>query len=559
MSGRRRNDLRRGSLALKFGVGSIARGERGAKGTDGWRDGGLCKGCIVAVSSKKELQFDKEESCCYSHTISPSPRSHRLITPRDGESRESDSPQNVERFQFPKCTLDSDEIMPPKAKPAKRVKSDAERVSHPVVEAPLPGTKKPNFNSLSSLPTSSCARSTRHNDGRPHLAPAHDSGDREDGPVVRTAVFDARSAERRMGIPSSFCVRGLLHSHVRSSVDGLVWVGRAELTRDSRRVDDAGPGGTLAIIFCRIDDAPERPYLLHLSYTPSSTSSEPTRKKFYQEWFPNSIDLISPLPHYGVESWSVTFPGLGSFEYRIQDGAGAIGEVVYRVEDLDLGVKFEGRIIGRTAWDERDGRLGPEGNLAHLDHLLGQHWVRSLFFLSMRTHELATVCLLYWLASYVRIDDEAVDDEDCWTSTSREELRSVVSWQLDLDSGIHFPSLLLVLILLHYIFLLVYVDDPPPFKIRFDIFAHPSRRLNPPLHPRRLPDRLPLPNRSLVQLQTTDDNPPRPFHSSRNDLHHLFPRRNRPTHRLGPPDEVGDQCECSDRTLMISPFVRCGD
>ena len=33
-------------------------------------------------------------------------------------------------------------IMPPKAKAAKRVKPDAQRVSHPVVEAPLPGTKE---------------------------------------------------------------------------------------------------------------------------------------------------------------------------------------------------------------------------------------------------------------------------------------------------------------------------------------------------------------------------------------------------------------------------------
>ena len=32
--------------------------------------------------------------------------------------------------------------MPPKVKAAKRVKQDAERVSHPVVEAPLPGTKE---------------------------------------------------------------------------------------------------------------------------------------------------------------------------------------------------------------------------------------------------------------------------------------------------------------------------------------------------------------------------------------------------------------------------------
>ena len=32
--------------------------------------------------------------------------------------------------------------MPPKAKPAKRVKQDAERVSHPVMEAPLPETKE---------------------------------------------------------------------------------------------------------------------------------------------------------------------------------------------------------------------------------------------------------------------------------------------------------------------------------------------------------------------------------------------------------------------------------
>ena len=56
---------------------------------------------------------------------------------------------------------------------------------------------------------------------------------------------------------------------------------------------------------------------------------------------------------------------------------GEVGEVRYEVEDLSLGVRFEGNIRGRTAWDPLDGRLGPEGNLAHLDHLLGQHWVSS--------------------------------------------------------------------------------------------------------------------------------------------------------------------------------------
>lgn len=190
----------------------------------------------------------------------------------------------------------------------------------------------------------------------------------------------------------------------------MTYPSEGELTRGRiDRVDD--DAGTLAIIFCRIDDAPERPYLLHLSYTPSTTSTASHSKKFYQEWFPKSMDLVSPLPGYGVESWSIVFPGLGSFEYRIRDGEGEVGEIVYEVEDADLGIKFEGRIAGRTAWDETDGRLGPEGNLAHLEHLLGQHWVRCSPSSIRRTDRFATVRLFDRLTSNVRIDDEGMDDE----------------------------------------------------------------------------------------------------------------------------------------------------
>lgn len=63
--------------------------------------------------------------------------------------------------------------------------------------------------------------------------------------------------------------------------------------------------------------------------------------------------------------------GVGSFEHWSDN------DVRYRIEDEQDGMVFECRIEGRMPWDESEDRRGPEGPLANLGHLLGQHWVSS--------------------------------------------------------------------------------------------------------------------------------------------------------------------------------------
>lgn len=127
------------------------------------------------------------------------------------------------------------------------------------------------------------------------------------------------------------------------------------------------------MIFCRIESPIGKPFLLHLSYTPNSSSTssagsnsqETIKKEFHFDYFPPSIEQITT-----ETGWSIHFPDFGSISFN-----SALEEVQFSVETKEI--SLECKITGRERWNERDGRDGPEGGLAHLDHLIGQHWVRS--------------------------------------------------------------------------------------------------------------------------------------------------------------------------------------
>lgn len=124
--------------------------------------------------------------------------------------------------------------------------------------------------------------------------------------------------------------------------------------------------GTIAVILCRIDGAASRPFLLHLSYTPGPLESSDLR--LHREFFPETI-----ASEGGSGSFAIVFDGLGSMRY-VEDASGE-ATTTYSVHDADSGLRFDCVVRGRTAWDASDARIGPERGLAHLGHLLGQHWV----------------------------------------------------------------------------------------------------------------------------------------------------------------------------------------
>lgn len=145
----------------------------------------------------------------------------------------------------------------------------------------------------------------------------------------------------------------------------------------SEQTLDYETGSTLAIIFCRINNAPTNPYLVHLSFTPSVRDAQVV--PYQRAFFPNNYTATR-----SNVGWGIHVEGIGRFDYdRNAD------MIKYNISDGDE-MQFECTISGRTAWDEKVPSRGPEASFAHLNSLLGQHWVsllldssRSLVFLML--------------------------------------------------------------------------------------------------------------------------------------------------------------------------------
>ena len=98
-------------------------------------------------------------------------------------------------------------------------------------------------------------------------------------------------------------------------------------------------GGTLAVIFCWVKEAEDRPRLVHVSYTPAQSCSEDASMEgFKHEFFPGTlaINVYPPEPASGSQiPFSVRMSGVGTMKV----GADSVD---YHVSHPSAGGKIQG-------------------------------------------------------------------------------------------------------------------------------------------------------------------------------------------------------------------------
>ncbi|KAH9855673.1 hypothetical protein C2E23DRAFT_866749 [Lenzites betulinus] len=140
-------------------------------------------------------------------------------------------------------------------------------------------------------------------------------------------------------------------------------------------------GGTIAVIFCRVENAKKHGNLVFLLYEPPEAvpGSGPTLPAFKYQWFPEHFDIHIDEPAPGKpQAFSITAPGLG----RMSVSASTIE---YDIHAPDLAVRLHLVVTAHTPWSPSspsaaaDALSGPMGAaLLRLSPLLPLNWhVRS--------------------------------------------------------------------------------------------------------------------------------------------------------------------------------------
>ncbi|KAI0689158.1 hypothetical protein BC835DRAFT_1308476, partial [Cytidiella melzeri] len=131
-------------------------------------------------------------------------------------------------------------------------------------------------------------------------------------------------------------------------------------------------GATLAVIFCWVKDAQQRPHLVHVSYTPAAGSTPGDNSDavegFKREFFPGTMTLnIHPQLHDKRVPFTVIMPDVGTMRL----GADA---VEYRISCPSSGLEVDLRLTNRVPWSSHDPLYGPMGFISRISALLPLNW-----------------------------------------------------------------------------------------------------------------------------------------------------------------------------------------
>lgn len=125
-------------------------------------------------------------------------------------------------------------------------------------------------------------------------------------------------------------------------------------------------GGTLAIIFCWVKNARERPNLVHVSYTPPD--SELSSSGFKYEFFPDRLEVTThPKRAGGQQPFAVHMPGVGTM--NIYDNS-----VEYAIQTQDPTLQLTLKVTEPVHWFDDTPLTGPMGVISLLSRFLPLNW-----------------------------------------------------------------------------------------------------------------------------------------------------------------------------------------
>ncbi|KAF7794021.1 hypothetical protein EIP86_005149 [Pleurotus ostreatoroseus] len=124
-------------------------------------------------------------------------------------------------------------------------------------------------------------------------------------------------------------------------------------------------GGTLAVIFCWVHDARERPYLVHVSYTPATAEDAAYFPAFKHELFPDRMVLSQGTR--GSLNFTVTMPGVGTMTV-------ADDTVEYDISCSEVNLELKLRLTDRVSWSSTSPTSGPMGFASAFAPLLPLNW-----------------------------------------------------------------------------------------------------------------------------------------------------------------------------------------
>jgi tocopherol cyclase len=125
-------------------------------------------------------------------------------------------------------------------------------------------------------------------------------------------------------------------------------------------------GGTLAIVFCWVKNATERPNLVHISYTPSP--STPSSPAFKHEFFPDHLEVTTHAKlHTGRQPFAVHMAGVGVLDMRGDS-------VEYTIKTSEPELELSLKVTEHVPWSASTPLAGPMGPLSLLSSLLPLNW-----------------------------------------------------------------------------------------------------------------------------------------------------------------------------------------
>ena len=125
-------------------------------------------------------------------------------------------------------------------------------------------------------------------------------------------------------------------------------------------------GGTLAVIFCWVKNAPRRANLVHVSYTPPVSGSPSAA--FKHEFFPDRLKVAThPKRPDGQQPFIVHMPGIGTMDLN-NDSV----KYIVKTSDPDLSLSLE--VTDRVPWSDVTPLAGPMGILAVFSRFFPLNW-----------------------------------------------------------------------------------------------------------------------------------------------------------------------------------------
>ena len=124
-------------------------------------------------------------------------------------------------------------------------------------------------------------------------------------------------------------------------------------------------GGTLAVVFCWVKDAKQRPNLVHVSYTPAANALSAA---FKHEFFPEHLEVASQEQlANGRQPFTVHMSGVGTMTIGSES-------VQYTVNTSDPDLELSLKVTNFIHWSNDIPLAGPMGPILLLSNLLPLNW-----------------------------------------------------------------------------------------------------------------------------------------------------------------------------------------